>query len=372
MQTIKAGLVGCGNISKIYFENAKKFNVFDIVACSDLDLERAKQSAEKFGIPKACTTEELLSDPDIDLVINLTIPAVHAKVALAAIEAGKHVYGEKPLAVLREDAQKVLELAKEKGVLVANAPDTFLGGGIQTCRKLIDDGWIGRPVSATAFMMNHGHENWHPDPGFYYQTGGGPMFDMGPYYITALISLMGPVKRVTGSTNITFPERTITSQPKYGEKILVNTPTQINGILDFQNGAVASIITSFDTWYHHLPNIEVHGTEGSMVVPDPNRFGGPVYVRRHDQKEWSEIPLTHGFTENSRGLGIADMSHAILTGKESRANGELAYHVLDVMHGFQDSSDTNQHYQLTSTCQQPEALPIGMNYGNFDDLLRGY
>lgn len=358
MEKVKAGVVGCGNISEIYFKNAKRFDVFDIVACADLNVNLAKQRAQVFGIPKPCTTEELLADNEIDFIINLTTPKVHAKIALAALEAGKHVYGEKPLAVSREDGKRILETAKAKGLLVGSAPDTFLGGGIQTCKKLIDDGWIGEPVSATAFMMNPGHERWHPNPNFFYQEGGGPMFDMGPYYLTALISLMGPIKRVTGSTRITFPERTITSQPKYGEKIQVNTPTQINGVLDFKSGAIASIITSFDTWHHHLPNIEIYGTKGSLVVPDPNTFGGPVFVRRHDQNSWSEIPLTHGFTDNSRGIGVADMASSILEGRAPRADGELAFHVLDVMHGFKDASDKNKHYEPVSTCEQPSPLPL--------------
>lgn len=369
MKKIKAGIVGCGNISSIYFENAKKFDVFDIVACADLDLERARQRAEEFNIEKAYSTDELIADPSIDIVINLTIPSVHAKVAIAALEAGKHVYGEKPLAVTREDGKRILETAKEKGLYAGNAPDTFLGGGIQTCRKLVDDGWIGKPVSATAFMMNPGHENWHPDPDFYYQEGGGPMFDMGPYYLTALVSLMGPVKRVTGSTKITFPERTITSKQKYGEKISVNTPTQINGVLDFQNGAVASIITSFDTFHHQLPHIEIYGTEGSMVVPDPNRFEGPVYIRRRDHQNWSEIPLTHGFTDNSRGLGVADMAHAILNEGTPRANDLLSYHILDIMHGFHDASENNRHYELTSICEQPAPLPAGISPETMYELL---
>ncbi|WP_404455214.1 Gfo/Idh/MocA family oxidoreductase [Virgibacillus necropolis] len=370
MEKLNVGIVGCGNISGIYFKTSKLFDVYDIVACADVDIDRAKQRAEEFDIPNVYTTEELLADPDIDLVINLTPPAVHTKVALAALEVGKHVYGEKPLAVTREEGQQVLQVAKEKGLLVGNAPDTFLGAGLQTSRKLIDDGWIGKPISATAFMMHHGHESWHPDPGFFYQKGGGPMFDMGPYYLTALVSLLGPAKRVTGSTNIAFPERMITSKEKYGEKIRVETPTQINGVLDFENGAVGSIITSFDTWHHQLPYIEIHGIEGSLSVPDPNTFGGPVYVRRHDHENWSEIPLTNGFSENSRGLGVADMAAAILKEETPRANGDLAFHVLDIMHGFHDASDSNRHYEIMSKCEQPYPLPVGINQHNFNDLIK--
>lgn len=370
MKKLTAGIIGCGFISTIYLQNAKKFDVYDIVACADLDVNRARQKAEEFDIPKAYTTEELIADPSIDMVINLTLPAVHAQIALAALEAGKHVYSEKPLAVSLEDGKRIIEKAEKMGLMVANAPDTFLGGGLQTCRKLIEDGWIGTPVSATAFMMSPGHESWHPDATFYYQEGGGPMFDMGPYYLTALVNLMGPVKRVTGSAKITFPERTITSQPNYGKKISVNTPSQINGVMDFESGAVASIITSFDVWHHQLPKIEIYGTEGSLIVPDPNRFSGPVYLRRKEHGEWSEIPLTHGFTENSRGLGAADLAYAVLNGKRPRADAGLAYHVLDIMHGFHIASETNQHYQLKSSCGQPAPFPTGINEGNIDQRLR--
>jgi len=358
---MKVGIIGCGNISKIYLENAPRFGNYDIEAVADLVIEKAEERAREFGIPKAYTTDELLNDPDIDLVINLTIPAVHAEIAIKALENGKHVYGEKPLAVTREDAEKMLFVAKETGLYIGNAPDTFLGGGMQTSRKLIDDGWIGKPISATAFMMMPGHERWHPAPEFYYQVGGGPMFDMGPYYLTALINLMGPVSRVTGSAQMSYQERTITSKEKYGEKIQVEVPTQINGVLDFESGAVASVITSFDTWHHNLPTIEIYGTEGSMSVPDPNNFGGPIYVRRKDHADWTEIPLTHGFSNNSRGLGVAEMVDAIQSKRIARTDGNLAYHVLDIMHGIHDASRDGKHYVLTSSCKQPEPLQTSMD-----------
>lgn len=365
MKQLKVGIVGCGNISGIYLENEQRFPNYEVVAIADLLIERARERAEEFNIPKAYTTDELLQDPEIELVINLTIPAVHAEIAMKALENGKHVYGEKPLAVEREDGKRILDFAKQKGLYVGNAPDTFLGAGIQTCKKLIEDGWIGQPVSATAFMMVPGHERWHPDPAFFYKKGGGPMFDMGPYYLTALIALMGPIRRVTGSAQTTYPERTITSEPKYGEKIVVETPTQINGVLDFESGAVCSIITSFDTWYHRLPNIEIYGTEGSLAVPDPNTFGGPVYVRRKDGERWNEIPLLNGFDNNSRGLGVAEMADAILTNRKSRIDGELAYHVLDVMHGIHESSQKGRHYETVSSCMKPESLPIGFEENYF-------
>ncbi|MCK9222392.1 MAG: Gfo/Idh/MocA family oxidoreductase [Limnochordia bacterium] len=365
MKPIKVGVVGCGNISGIYFKSGRTFDVFEIVACADLIQERAQAKAKEHGI-KACSVAELLADPDIDIILNLTIPQAHAEVNLAALEADKNVYVEKPLAISLADGKKVLDIAKAKGLRVGCAPDTFLGGGLQTCRKLIDDGFIGTPVSATAFMMCHGHESWHPDPEFYYKEGGGPMFDMGPYYLTALVSLIGPIREVAGMTRITFPERTITSKPKYGEKIKVDVPTHVAGLLDFDNGAIGTLITSFDVWAANLPRIEIYGTEGSMVVPDPNCFGGPVLIRRKDASEWTEMPFTHGFTENSRGIGVADMAHGICSGRDHRANGELAYHVLEVMHGLHIASEQRSYYTVQSTCQQPKPLPLGLSASVLD------
>ncbi len=356
----RLGIIGCGNISGIYFKSGQTFRNLEVVACADLFIERAQARAQEYNVPKACTVEELLADPEIDIVVNLTVPKAHAEICLAALKAGKHVHVEKPLAVDRADGRKVVELAKSKGLRVGAAPDTFLGGGLQTCRKLIDDGWIGEPVAATAFMLCHGHESWHPSPEFYYEAGGGPMFDMGPYYLTALVSLMGPVKRISGATRITFPERVITSQPKYGKVVTVETPTHIAGIMEFANGAVGTIVTSFDVWAHQMPCIEIYGTEGSLSVPDPNGFGGPVRVRRMGASEWSAIPLTHGFAENSRGIGVADMAAAIEAGRPQRCSAELAFHVLDLMEGFHDAAREGRHYELESVCERPAPLPINL------------
>jgi predicted dehydrogenase len=357
---IPVGIIGCGNISAIYLENGKLLEPFEIVAVADIEMDRARARAEEYGVPRACTVDELLADPQIQIVINLTIPAAHAEVALQVLGAGKSVYNEKPLSVQREDAQRLLALAREKGLRVGCAPDTFLGGGIQTCRKLIDDGWIGEPVAAVAFMPSHGPESWHPNPYFFYQVGGGPMFDMGPYYLTTLVTLLGPVRRVTGSARITFPERTITSQYNYGDKIQVNTATHIAGVMDFASGAVGTIITSFDIWGANLPRIEIYGSQGSLSVPDPNTFDGPVRIRRAGAQEWSDVPLTHGFTKNSRGLGVADMASAIRNGRPHRANGELAYHVLDLMHAFHDASREDRHIKIESSCERPAPLPLGL------------
>jgi predicted dehydrogenase len=360
LKTTKVGIIGCGNISGIYFKAGQTFRNIEIVAAADMLLERAQARAEEFGVSRACTVDELLADPEIEIVVNLTIPKAHASVCLAALEAGKHVHVEKPLAVNRQDGRRVLDLAQRKGLRVGAAPDTFLGAGLQTCRKLIDDGWIGEPVAATAFMLCHGHESWHPDPAFYYETGGGPMFDMGPYYLTALVALMGPVSRLTASTRVTFPERTITSAPKYGEKISVDTPTHIAGVMEFANGAIATLVTSFDVWAAQVPRIEIYGTHGSLSVPDPNTFGGPVLLRRPGMKEWMEVPLSHGFAENSRGIGVADMAAAIENDRSHRASGELALHVLDLMEGFHDSAREGRHYSPVTTTPRPEPLPLGL------------
>jgi predicted dehydrogenase len=360
MEPVKIGIIGCGCISGVYLTNAKRFESIEVVACADIIPERSEAKAEEHGVPKVCTTEELLADPDIEIAVNLTPPVVHGPVGIAALEAGKSMHTEKPLAVTREDGQRMLELACENGLRLGAAPDTFMGAGLQTCRKLVDDGWIGEPLAATAFMMGRGVETWHPDPEFFYKVGGGPMFDMGPYYLTALVSLLGPVKRVSGSTAVSFPERTITSEPKYGETIMVDVPTHIAGTMDFACGAIATMVTSFDVWGHHLPCLELHGTEGSLSMPDPNTFGGPVLVKRGREGEWKEVPLTHGYAENSRGLGPADMACAIRSGRAHRASGELAYHVLDVMHAFHDSANRGTHVKLKSKCKRPEPMPMNL------------
>ncbi|HLX59403.1 MAG TPA: Gfo/Idh/MocA family oxidoreductase [Ktedonobacteraceae bacterium] len=353
------GIVGCGNISSTYLRAPQRFGNLHIVACADIDLPRAQAQAEKFDIPRACSVTELLADPEIDIVVNLTVPTAHAEISLAALAAGKSVYSEKPLATRREDGQAILEAARARRLRIGCAPDTFLGGGLQTCIKLINDGQIGTPVAATAFMMNHGMEHWHPDPYFFYQPGAGPMFDVGPYYLTALIAMIGPISRVSASTKITAPERIVTSATKAGTIIPVNTPTHITGIMDFASGAVGTIITSFDIWHHHLPFIEIYGTEGTISTPDPNRFDGPVRLCRAKDDRWSEVPLTHDYTTNSRGLGLADMIYAMRYGHMHRANGEMAYHVLDVIESFMQSSAEGRHITLNSTCRRPEPFAPG-------------
>ena len=356
------GIIGCGNISSTYLNAPRLFGNLRITSCADIDLARARVQAEKFGIPRACSVEELLADPDVEVVINLTVPTAHAEISLAALAANKSVYSEKPLATTCADGQAILQAAQEKGLRVGCAPDTFLGGGLQTCIKLINDGAIGTPVAATAFVVNHGMEGWHPDPFFFYQPGAGPLFDLGPYYLTALIAMLGPISRITGSSRITFPERTITSAPNAGQKIPVNTPTHITGTLEFVSGVIGTLITSFDVWHHHLPCIEIYGTEGSLNVPDPNTFGGLVSLRRANDDVWHEIPLTHGYTKSSRGLGLADMVSAMRENRIHRANGTMAYHVLEITESLLRSSLEGLHIPLNSSCEQPAPFELGIQH----------
>jgi predicted dehydrogenase len=356
----KVGIIGCGAISSIYFEAPQTFDNFEIAACADIDMARAHSQAEQYQVPKACSVAELLADPEIEIIINLTIPKVHAEISLAALAAHKSVYSEKPMAISRNEANQVLQAAQANGLRFGCAPDTFLGGGLQTCRKLIDDGWIGRPVATTAFMLGRGPESWHPNPEFFYQPGAGPLFDMGPYYLTALVALLGPVRRVSSSAGISFPERTITNKTKYGQKISVTTPTHVAGTLDFSSGAIGTLIMSFDAGLHQLPRLEIYGSEGTLSLPDPNTFGGPIRVARYGEKEWREIPFTHGYTTNSRGIGVADMVDSLNANRPHRASAEMAYHIVDIMESLYESSESNQHIQLKSECKRPAPLAVAL------------
>lgn len=381
MKSIKIGLVGCGNISDIYFQNIKKFEIMDIVAVADCVAERANDKAKEYQIEKVYTVDEMMKAKEIDVILNLTNPGSHYEISMAALNAGKHVYSEKSLAVTCEEGKEIIALAKEKKLRVGCAPDTFMGGRLQTCRKLIEDGWIGKPVAATAFMTCHGHEIWHPGPQFYYKEGAGPMFDMGPYYVTALVALLGPAKRVSGSVQKTFEKRLITSEPCNGEMIDVDVPTHITGTVEFEMGAIATIITSFDIWDSHLPRIEIYGTEGTLSINDadplagPNLFEGKIHLRRKDESDWNgfpmelprreatpwkEIPVTYGYNTNSRALGLADMCYALQSGRKHRANGDMAYHALEIMHGIHDAAQSGTYHVMESTCVQPAPMPVNL------------
>lgn len=365
---VKIGIVGCGNISRAYLATAQSFPILQVAAVADLDVSRAQARADEFFIPKACSVEDLLADPEVEIVVNLTIPAAHAPVALKAIKARKHVFNEKPLSVALKDGEKLVAEAKKAKVRTGCAPGTFLGGGLQTCRKLIDEGAIGQPLSATAFMICPGHESWHPDPEFYYKAGGGPMFDMGPYYITALLNMLGPAKRVAGSATIQRPVRTIGSEPKKGQQIKVETPDHVTGVVEFKSGAVATLVTSFSVWHGNLPRIEIYGTEGSLALPDPNSLGGPVKLRKAGEKEWQEIKLTHGHDGGAKwGIGVVDMAYAIRSGRQHRATGENALHALEIMHAFLSSGRKGAYIPVKSPYKRPEPLPTGLGAMALDD-----
>lgn len=366
MKQLNVGIIGCGNISGIYMENITTlFTNLNLYAICDLDEEKTKAAAEKYAIPHIFSYEEMLHSPDISLILNLTTPKSHYRICKEILLAGKHAYVEKPLSLNFSEGSELVALAKEKNLLLGCAPDTFLGAGIQTCIKAIRDGYIGEVIGATAFMMCHGHESWHPDPEFYYQTGGGPLFDMGPYYLTALVSMIGPVAEVGGMNRITFPERTITSEKKYGTKIEVEVPTHVAGLLRFQNGAIGTLITSFDVWGSTLPRIELYGTRGSLVVPDPNCFDGEVMLKQYFSQDFSPIPLSSLYSMNSRGAGLSDLADCVLCGEGTpRANGALACHVLEIMHVLHESQEKHSFLPLTTTCESPAPLPLTMIKGS--------
>lgn len=355
---IKIGMVGVGAISGIYLTNLTKlFKEVELIAVCDLVREKAEKAQSEYNIPKLYDTmEELFADKEIDIVLNLTRPYEHYEVTKKALEADKHVYSEKPLAATLEEGLKLVDLAKNKNLMLGGAPDTFLGAGIQTCRKLIEDGFIGKPVGAAAFMICRGHESWHPDPEFYYKHGGGPMMDMGPYYLTALTNLLGGIKSVTGIARTTFPQRTITSEPKSGTVVEVEVPTNVTGIMEFDNGAIGTLYTTFDVHYKGQARFEVYGSEGTLLVPDPNTFGGPIYLLRKEEKEYKEMPLMFDYGDNSRGLGLADMAKAIETNRFARANYKQTLHVLEAMTAFHTSSEKRGTVDLNTKFTREEPM----------------
>jgi predicted dehydrogenase len=376
MKPVKVGVVGCGAISNAYFTHGKAYSrimTFDAVA--DMLPDKASEAAQKHGVPRVLSVEQLLGDPDIEVVLNLTIPKAHAPVALQAIAQGKHHYSEKPFGVTREEGQAILKAAQAKGVRTGCAPDTFFGAGHQTARKLIDDGAIGRPLVATAFMMGRGHESWHPNPEFYYEPGGGPMLDMGPYYLTAMINMLGPIVAVNGMADVMIPQRTITHKnkdggpgPKFGKTIQVQTPDHVTGCIRFQCGAIGTIIQSFATAHsvHDGKNpITIHGSEGTLRVPDPNGFDGTVYLRKLADAEWQEVAPTHT-TGLGRAAGLADLAKAIRTDRPHRASGELAFNVLDAMIGFLDSGVDGRTVAIEGRYDRPAALPVNLPLGEMD------
>ena len=362
---LKVGMVGVGNISGIYLENFKNvFKDVQLVAVCDLVRERAEQAQKKYGIPKLYDTMyELFDDPEIDIVLNLTRPYQHFIVSKAALLAGKHVYSEKPLGAELYEGRQLAEIAEERGLMLGGAPDTFMGAGIQTCRKLIDSGVIGEPIGGRLAMCGHGMETWHPDPDFYYQRGGGPLFDMGPYYITALINLLGGVSSVFGYGQISYPTRLITSDEHYGEIIHVNTPTHIEAILHMDRNINVSIVTSFDLYHSEQTNIEIYGTKGTLLVPDPNEFGGTIRFFDGEKDTFVEYPLEFLYEKNSRCLGLDDFAVAIETGRPGRATHKQTLHVLEIMDGILTSAKTGQPYTLTTKFKREAPMDPTLPFG---------
>lgn len=375
MSRLRVGLVGCGRISDIYLQTCRQFDELEIVACASLDLAESTAKAGRHGIARACVPEEIFADPDIDCVLNLTVPAAHAEVSLAALNAGKHVYAEKPFVTDLADGWKILELARSKGLYVGNAPDTFLGGRWQTCRKLLDRGAIGPPTGVSAFVGSHGVERHNPNPDFYYRAGGGPLLDLGPYYLTVMIFLLGAVERVCGLSRRTFDRRMIENGPRNGELMNVEVDTHVLGLLQFASGVVGSMIMSFDIWDSETPRLEIYGENGTICIPDAdpvegaNVFGGEVWYRTRKTSRWNYKPRvqglddwqvaenTHGFNVDTRGLGLVDLAYAIRDGRPPRAGGEMAFHVFEIMAGILNAPKEGAYQVLQSTCGRPAPLP---------------
>jgi predicted dehydrogenase len=370
MKPVVIGIIGCGVISDAYLKGAAGSSLITVKAVSDVRQDIAEEKAKTYGC-QAMSVDQLLSDPDIEIVLNLTIPAVHAKVALNILDAGKHPYSEKPLAVSMKEADAVIERARVLGLRVGCAPDTFFGASHQIERRIVDDGTLGRIVGGSVTIASHGMEHWHPDPRFFYQPGGGPHADVGPYYITQLVNLLGPVRSVSAFATKAFDQRTITSEKLKGTAFEVAVPTTINGTLLFASGANVSLTMSWDIWASKRPKFEIYGTEGTLQAADPNHFGGvpEVFTRGGDWQPVSidefpfgEVNRTTIFGQeiaDYRVVGLIDMAVALRTGRPHRANGELAYHVLEIIESLELSSTAGSHIQLKSTCARPAPLMPG-------------
>jgi predicted dehydrogenase len=365
--SLRIGIVGCGNISTAYLRNAPLFRGVEIVACADINPDAAARRAADFGI-RAMEVGALIADPTVDLVLNLTIPVAHFDISMTALSAGKHVFTEKPLAVQAEAGRTLVVTAAARGLALGSAPDTFLGAAGRLARRLMEQGRIGTPVTGTAFMLGRGMEHWHPDPSFYYQTGAGPVMDMGPYYLTMLVNLMGPVRRVQAVATTGQPERLITAAgPKHGTWFKVGTPTSVLSLLEFDCGATVTFGASWDVFRHSNHPIELHGTKGSLRLPDPDTFGGVVAVS-HGGAAWEEAdtstmlygavnwPVDAPDRANYRMLGLADLARAVIEGRAPRASGDLALHVLEVMEAILRAGETGTAQTVPVMITQPTEL----------------
>lgn len=367
-KSLGVGIIGCGNISTTYFGLAPLFKGFKVLAGADIDMGAAKARAREYGV-RAMSVDDMLKADNIDLVVNLTVPAVHYEVAAKALDAGKHVYSEKPFVLSVKEGLDLKKRAAKKKLRIGSAPDTFLGGSHQLARHLVDSGKLGKITSGSLHIMNHGMEHWHPNPDFFFQPGGGPVLDLGPYYIADLINLIGPVKRVASLTSIPAKERTISSKPRSGQKIPVDTPTTIFSLMEFANGASVSLHASWDVWAHNHAPIELYGEEGSLFVPDPNFFGGEVRYTKRDRPvkaapKWAH-PFgvanqkhKHGMMANYRSAGLADMAIAIQQDRPHRCSMEAALHAIEVMTGMLKSGETGKFVDMATTCERPAALSV--------------
>ncbi|QSL26731.1 Gfo/Idh/MocA family oxidoreductase [Burkholderia multivorans] len=383
MEKFNVGVLGVGDISDVYIKNLKKYAIVDVLACAGRDPGRVTQKAHQHDIRRAyLNVDEFFADEDIDIVLNLTVPQVHAELTLAALRAGKHVYSEKPLAATFDEGREIIEAAKRHGRYVGCAPDTFLGGRLQTCRKLVDEERIGQVLGAAAFAVSRGPEWFHPDPAFLYQRGGGPLFDIGPYYLTALVSLLGPIQKCSAIAKMSADERVVESAERSGTRFKVEEPTHVAANLEFVSGAVATLIFSYDVWDSELPRLEIYGSSGTICMNDidpcdgPNVFGGRVLLRTRRNyrwkdlprgevasSEWEDISVEHPFNEtshreNSRGIGLVDMAYAIAERREPRASAEMALHVLEAIHGILHSSKGDSFYRMETTFVRPVPLPL--------------
>lgn len=360
MRPVGIGIIGLGNISAAYLKAAAEFPILDIRGLADLNPDAAKARADEFGLT-AVGIDALLADPKVEIILNLTIPRAHVEVGLAALAAGKHVYAEKPLGITFAEGRRLIEAARAAGLRVGSAPDTFLGGSHQTCRHMVDEGVLGQPVGGSLSFMCPGHERWHPNPAFYYDVGGGPVLDMGPYYITDCVNLFGPVAKVVAFDATPKATRTITAKERYGEEIPVHIPTHVAGTLLFRNGAVVQVAMSFDVAGHkHVP-IELYGTEATLIVPDPNRFGGQIELKKKGG-DWTQVDTTQPYCDgNYRSIGLADMAAAIRENRPHRASGDLALHVLEVMEAFAVSARTGAAVGITTEVERPAPLSTSLH-----------
>lgn len=353
---VGVALVGAGVISGQYLRNLTSFPDVRVLAVADIDTGRAAEVAREHGVEVSGTLADALAIPEVEIVVNLTVPSAHAAVALESLRAGKHVYGEKPMAMSTDEAAKVMAEAADRGLRVGGAPDTFLGAGLQSALHAISSGLIGKPVAVTAATQSLGPESWHPSPEFFYQPGGGPLFDLGPYYLTALVSLLGPVVRVAAGTRRARDQREVGSGPKAGKLFPVDVPTHVNALLDFPGTATASATFSFDSAINRRM-IEVIGSEGALSLPDPNTFEGPLLVRGLRDADWRELPITG--TTAGRGIGVLDMARSLRAGTPHRASGELTYHVLELMAAITESGERAEFRDIGSAPDAPEPLPDG-------------